>query len=83
MFFLIIIGVIIVLAIVLQILENLNITHIFMKGRPLGTISSAMRAVQYALEPNAQKAHEYIIEEKQEKDKFQIPNSGDDDSEKE
>ncbi len=78
MFFLIIISVIIVLAIVLQILENLNITHSFMKGRSSGTISSAMRAVQDALEPNAQKAHEYIIEEKQEKDKFQIPNSEDD-----
>ncbi|MCK4250109.1 hypothetical protein KAX97_01585 [candidate division WOR-3 bacterium] len=78
MIFLIIIGVIIVLAIVLQILENLNITHIFMKGRSSGTISSAMRAVQDALEPNAQKAHEYIIEEKEKKDKFQIPSSEDD-----
>ncbi len=78
MFFLIIIGAIIVLAIVLQILENLNITHIFMKGRSSGTISSAMRAVQDALEPNAQKAHEYIIEKKEKKDKFQIPRSEDD-----
>lgn len=78
MIFLIIIGAIIVLAIVLQILDNLNITHIFMKGRSSGTISSAMRAVQDALEPNAQKAHEYIIEEKEKKDKFQIPSSEDD-----
>lgn len=78
MFFLIMIGAIIVLAIVLQILDNLNITHIFMKGRSSGAISSAMRAVQDALEPNAQKAHEYIIEEKEKKDKFQIPNSEDD-----
>lgn len=59
--------------IVLAILDKLKITHIFMKGRPSGTIGSAMQGLQDILDQDAQKAHEYILHEKEEKDKSNIP----------
>ncbi|HEX7320604.1 MAG TPA: hypothetical protein VF399_09665 [bacterium] len=71
MIILLIAGGVILAFIVLAVLDHFNITHIFMKGRASGTAGNAMRAVQDALEPSASKAHEYIIEQQEEKDKSQ------------
>jgi len=73
--FLIIASLVILGFIVLAILDKLKITHVFMKGRPSGTIGSAMQGLQDILDQDAQKAHEYIIQEKEEKDKSEIPTS--------
>jgi hypothetical protein len=82
MILLILLGFFILIVIVLAILDSLNITHIFMKGRPSGAVGSGFRALQDALDPSAQKAHRYIIEQKEEKDKFQIPSSEEDNKKK-
>ncbi len=71
MIILLIAGGVILAFIVLAVLDHFNMTHIFMKGRSSGSVGSAMRAMQDALEPGASKAHEYIIEQKEEKDKSQ------------
>ena len=70
--FMIIIGSILLIVIVLAILDKLGVTHIFMKGRPSGTVGSAMRTLHEALDSSAKKSHEYIIEKKEEKDKSQV-----------
>jgi len=44
-----------------------------MKSRPSGILGSSMRGLQDILDQDAQKAHEYIMEEKEEKNKSQIP----------
>lgn len=71
MFLLITAGVILLVFLVLYILDQCGIIHIFIKGRPSGIAGNAMRSVQDALEPSASKAHEYIIEQQEEKDKSQ------------
>jgi hypothetical protein len=68
----IIAGILVLIAyLVLLILDRLNITRIFMKGRPAGILGNAMRAAQDALEPQASKAHEYMIEEQEKEDEAQ------------
>ncbi len=62
-------GAVVLTFVILAILDHLNITHIFMKGWPSGTIGNAMRVAQDAFEANARKAHEYVIEKHEEKDK--------------
>jgi hypothetical protein len=72
MILLIMVGGFIFVILVISILDALNITHIFMKGRSSGVIGGALRAMQDAFEPNAKKAHEYVIEEKEKIDVSEI-----------
>lgn len=62
-----------VAAIVVAVLDKLKITHVFMRGRPSGALGGAMRGLQDMLDEDAQKAREYIVMEKEEKDKSRIP----------
>ena len=71
--FLIIGAAVIVAAIVVAVLDKLKITHVFSRGRPSGTLGGAMRGLQDILDEDAKKAHEYIVMEKEEKDKSQMP----------
>ncbi len=71
----IIAAVVILVFIVLAILDKLKVTHIFIEGRPGGIIGSGMQGLQDILDQDAQKAHEYILQEKEEKDKSEIPTS--------
>jgi hypothetical protein len=66
-------GGVILLMVVLAILDKLKITHIFMKGKPSGILGSSVRGLQDLLDQDAQKAHEYIVMEKEEKDKSEKP----------
>ncbi|OQX54768.1 MAG: hypothetical protein B5M53_05515 [Candidatus Cloacimonas sp. 4484_209] len=68
MIFLMLLSIFILLVIIIAILDALNITHIFMKGRSSGTVGSALRAAQDAFEMHAKSAHEYIMEEKEKDD---------------
>lgn len=66
------IAAIVMVVILCIILEKKGITAFTRKGRPSGIIGAGFQGLQNAIDPNANKAHEYIVEKREEKEKFDV-----------